>query len=888
MTESKPRPVYLKEYVPPQYLVGKVELEFDFGDQGTKVKSRLTFSFNFHSSAGPSSLILNGRKLQLLSIKLDDKKLTEEEYLVQAETLTVFSPPADSFVLETEVLIFPDKNTALEGLYRSSGNFCTQCEAQGFRQITYFPDRPDVMSRYTVTLVADKGKYPVLLSNGNLEGSGDLPAGRHWARYVDPFPKPSYLFALVAGDLVKIEDGFVTRSGREVSLQIYVEAHNRDKCGHAMASLKKAMHWDEEIFGLEYDLDQYMIVAVDDFNMGAMENKGLNIFNSKYVLALPDTATDDDYEGIEAVIAHEYFHNWTGNRVTCRDWFQLSLKEGLTVFRDQEFSADMMSRAVKRITDVNMLRNRQFPEDAGPMAHPVRPESYIEINNFYTVTVYEKGAELIRMLQTLLGAEKFRQGVSLYLRRHDGQAATCDEFVAAMAEVGQIDLGQFKLWYSQAGTPELTVKSDYDADGEIYTITVEQHCPDTPGQHDKAPLHIPFAVGLLAPDGRSFPLQLVEEQGPAKDLTRLLELKKKEEVFRFVNIKKRPVPSLLRDFSAPVNLNYNYTDEDLGFILAHDPDMFNRWEAGQRLALRIILHLVNDFQNKKEFARDHGLAAIFRSILEDENLVDHSLVAQLLILPSEGFVAEQMAIVDVEAIHAARDYLRQSLAGKLREVFMAAYRNNADLGPYRYDAGLAGRRNLKNLSLSYLMTRHQDDSEVRDLCRQQFEQADNMSDEISAFKIMVHTGTPGQESVLINFQKKWGNDVLVMDKWLTVQATAPCPATLARVKELEKQPVFSINNPNRVRSLIGAFAGANPICFHAKDGSGYRFVADRVLDLDRINSQISARLAQSLSRWHRYDQSRQALMRAELERIMVAENISKDVYEIVTKSLSVS
>ncbi|MHB1016170.1 MAG: aminopeptidase N, partial [Desulfurivibrionaceae bacterium] len=654
--DAQPKTILLADYRPPAYLIEEVALDVDLFEERARVCSRLVCRRN-GPAAPEAPLVLQGRKLVLKALAIDGIPLTPEQYRLDEETLTIPSVP-ERFVLGVETELYPQNNTSLDGLYRSSGNFCTQCEAEGFRKITYFLDRPDVLARYEVTIRAEQKRYPVLLANGNRVEAGELPQGRHYARWQDPFPKPSYLFAMVAGNLVKIADTFTTGSGRPVALEIYVQPHNRDKCGHAMASLKKAMAWDEETFGLEYDLDQYMIVAVDDFNMGAMENKGLNVFNSKYVLAQPDTATDGDYEGIEAVIGHEYFHNWTGNRVTCRDWFQLSLKEGLTVFRDQQFTGDQISAPVKRIHDVRLLRNVQFPEDNGPMAHPVRPDSYMEINNFYTVTIYEKGAEIIRMLHTLLGEKLFRQGLALYLAQHDGQAATTDDFVQAMGEVSGRDLTQFKRWYTQAGTPRLVVQGEYDNQAQTYTLTLGQTTPATPGQPEKEPLHIPVALGLLDDQGCEIPLLCPERQPEAE--RGLFELRGAQETIRFSAVAQQPRLSILRNFSAPLKVEYACDNAELLFLFRHDQDPFNRWEAGQCLASRLLLGLVDDFRSNRALVLDQSFVAACARLLGEETGGDKAFLALLLALPSEEYLAEQMEVVDVEAIHAARTFARQT------------------------------------------------------------------------------------------------------------------------------------------------------------------------------------------------------------------------------------
>lgn len=883
MNKTTPATTYLSEYQEPDYLIDEVELDFSLNADEVLVKALL------HVHAGKEKaqdLVLNGQHMELVSVCIDGKKLTELDYGLGPESLTVFNPPA-SFLLEVVTKINPTKNTSLEGLYCSNNIYCTQCEPEGFRKITYFLDRPDVMATYKVNIEADKARFPVLLANGNLIDSGDLAGGRHFAKWHDPYRKPCYLFAMVAGDLVRVADQFTTKSGRQIDLHIYVEAHNQQKCGHAMRSLQKAMAWDEEVFGLEYDLDLYMILAVDDFNSGAMENKGLNIFNSKYVLAQPETATDDDYEGIEAVIAHEYFHNWTGNRVTCRDWFQLSLKEGLTVFRDQEFSADMISRGVKRINDVRMLRNHQFPEDAGPMAHPVRPASYIEINNFYTLTVYEKGAEVIRMFHTILGKELFRQALDLYFERYDGQAVTTDDFAACMADTYNaknqsdepVDFKQFSLWYSQAGTPKVAVSSAYDESEQRYTLTFSQQKPAVAGA-DHQMMLLPIKTGLLDQGGNDLELHLAGKTVNGKET--VLMLTKEKESFAFENVSCRPVPSLLRGFSAPVKLHYDYSDEELLFLLLNDSDSFNRWEAGQLFYSRRLLELVKRFQAGAEMSQDSRFDEIFTGLLKNEKSLDKSFVAQLISLPSEDYLAELMDEVDVDAIHAARQFVRKTAASSLRETFLAIYQENKDDSPYRYDAELAGRRRLKNGCLAYLAAI--DDPQITALVSGQLA-AGNMSDEICALKLLAHKDCPERTKALAVFHDKWRHEPLVMDKWFAVQATAPLAGCLNHVQDLLGHPLFSIKNPNKVRALIGSFAAGNPTCFHDKSGTGYQFLANKVIELDRLNPHMAARMLGRLSRWRKYDQGRQLLMRSELERVMASKNISKGVYEVCLKSL---
>ena len=879
MSDNSLPTIHRQDYTPPAYLVEQVELRFELDEAGTTVASRLQLRRNPAEKGG--ALVLAGRQLELTALRLDGRPLGADEYAVDAETLTIAEVPA-AFLLEVETRIHPESNTSLEGLYTSSGNFCTQCEAQGFRKITYYLDRPDVMARFTTTIVADRGRYPVLLSNGNPVAKGELKGGRHFVTWEDPFPKPCYLFALVAGDLVKIEDRFITASGREVALQIFVEERNRDKCAHAMASLKKSMAWDEEVFGLEYDLDIYMILAVDDFNMGAMENKGLNIFNSKYVLARPDTATDLDYQGIEGVIGHEYFHNWTGNRVTCRDWFQLSLKEGLTVFRDQEFSADMTSRAVKRINDVRVLRGGQFSEDAGPMAHPVRPDSYQEINNFYTATVYNKGAEVIRMLHTLIGPAAFRQGMDLYFERHDGQAVTCDDFVAAMADASGRDLEQFKLWYSQSGTPELSTEGHYDGAAQSYTLRLRQSCPPTPGQPHKLPFHLPVAVGLLDPEGRDLPLQLAGEAAPGAS-TRVLELREAEQSFVFVGLAHQPVVSLLRGFSAPVRLKSDSSPADLAFRMAHDNDAFNRWEAGQQLATRLLLQLVADLQLGRELQLDPLFASAFGRTLADRE-ADPALLALALLLPAETVLAEEMAVADPVAIRSAREWLRRALAAELRGELLARVGELQDHGPYRPDGPAVGRRSLKNICLAYLVSLG--DAEGVALALEQFQRGDNMTDVNAALVCLASHPGPERELALAAFYQRWQNDPLVVNKWLTLQAMSLRPEALEEVRGLLSHPAFTLHNPNKVYALIGAFAQGNPAAFHAADGSGYAFLAEQVLALDALNPQVAARMVAAFNRWQKYDAGRQGLMQGELRRLLAKPDLSRDVREIVTKALA--
>ncbi len=881
MDKGTPKAIRLQDYRPPAHLIDTADLAFDLGEDATTVRARLGLRRNpARGDTAAEPLTLDGQRLELVSVALDGTPLSEADYTVTPDHLTVHSVP-ESFTLETVVRIKPQENTALEGLYKSSGNFCTQCEAEGFRKITYFADRPDVMARYTTTITADKARYPVLLSNGNLVESGDLPDGRHRAVWEDPFPKPCYLFALVAGNLTHQEDRFRTASGRDVTLRIYVEPGNEDKVDHAMRSLVKSMRWDEEVFGLEYDLDIFNIVAVGDFNMGAMENKSLNVFNTKYILAKPETATDQDFLGIEAVVAHEYFHNWTGNRVTCRDWFQLSLKEGLTVFRDQEFSSDMNSRAVKRIADVQRLRTVQFPEDSGAMAHPVRPDSYVEINNFYTPTVYDKGSEVIRMIHTLLGPQGFRKGMDLYFERHDGQAVTCDDFVAAMADASGVDLTQFKRWYRQAGTPELDVTGAYDGASKTYRLTVRQTVPPTPGQPVKEPMHIPLVMGLLGPDGADLPLRLKGEESAA-GTSRTLHVTETEQTFEFVDVPARPVPSLLRGFSAPVKLRADLTDGDLTFLMANDSDAFNRWEAGQTLATRLLLSLVADRQAGRELALPQSFIDAVGAVLKDADQ-DPAFAAQALVLPTESYLGTQMEVIDPDAIHAVREFARRRLAEALRPGWLETYRRNAGNEPFSVDAAAIGRRALKNLCLAYLMAL--EDEEALGLCLGQYHGAQAMTDVMASLQFLSNADAPEREEAVAGFYERWKGEALVVDKWFGVQATSYRPDTLERVTALLSHPAFEIRNPNKVYALIGGFAGGNPVRFHDTSGAGYRFLADQVLRLDPMNPQVAARLMGPFSRLRRYDGQRRALMKAELERIAATPGLSPDVFEVASKSL---
>ena len=880
MRTDTPQTIYRKDYTAPGYLVDTVELGFDLDPERTIVANRMTMRRN---EASPQREIeLYGENLFLVALRLNGKTLGKGDYRIDGDILRIAGAP-DEVTLEIETITAPVKNTTLNGLYVSNGNFFTQCEAEGFRAITYFPDRPDVMARFTVMLRADKQKYPVLLSNGNLIDEGDLGDGRHYAKWEDPFKKPSYLFALVAARLACQEETFRLADGRDALLQVWVEEGNLDKTDYAMQSLKNSIRWDEERFGLELDLDRFMIVAVSDFNMGAMENKGLNIFNTKFVLANSRVATDIDYAGIEAVVGHEYFHNWTGNRVTCRDWFQLSLKEGLTVFRDQEFSADMIGtdsgRAVTRIDQVRTLRQAQFPEDAGPMAHPVRPDSFVEINNFYTVTVYEKGAEVVRMYQTLLGREGFRKGMDLYFERHDEQAVECDDFRAAMADANGRNLDQFERWYSQAGTPVVRAETRYDDAAQTYELTLSQRCPPTPGQDSKLPFHIPVAFGMLGADGDDIPLVL---NGQLVGNTVVLELKETSQTFRFTRVKETPTPSILRDFSAPVVLEYDYSDAELLHLFSHDSDPVNRWEAGQRLAMTRLLQLTAAVAAGGKMALDDTFIEAMGRIAADASL-DAGFREQALLLPSESMIADQMEVVNPQAIHLARQFMRRTIGIQLRAQLQEQYQANQTPGEYSPDAISAGRRGLKNLALAYLAAAP--DPLSNDLAQQQYDNAGNMTDRVAALVALIHSEAITAEEALERFYQDFESEALVIDKWFTMQAAAP-GADVAAVRALMRHKAFNIKNPNRARSLIFAFANGNPAQFHAPDGSGYGFWAEQVIALDAINPQVASRLARSMDRWRRFAPALQAQMKKALQKVAGMKKLSNDVREIVTKALA--
>ena len=891
MREGEPQAIHLADYRPPAFLIDEVDLHFDIGDTNTRVTARLKVRRNPDAAPEPN-LVLDGGELDTREVVVDGRVLLANEYAEDEDTLTLFDVP-DTFELLTVVQIDPAGNTALEGLYKSTDMYCTQCEAEGFRRITWFLDRPDVMSSFSTTIVADSRAFPILLSNGNRVEAGAADDGRHYVTWQDPHKKPAYLFALVAGDLRMLEDHFTTTSGQEVTLQIYTEPQNIGKVDFAMTSLKAAMAWDERVYGREYDLSIFMIVAVESFNMGAMENKGLNIFNTSAVLAHPQTSTDAAYQRVESVVAHEYFHNWSGNRVTCRDWFQLSLKEGFTVFRDQQFSADMGSPVVQRIGDVAALRSAQFPEDAGPMAHPIRPDSYIEINNFYTMTVYEKGAEVVRMIYQLLGAERFRAGSDLYFERHDGQAVTTEDFVCAMEDASGVELTQFRNWYSQAGTPVVKVEGQFDEAAETFTLIVEQTCPPTPGQEEKAPFHLPLAVGLLDPDGHDVSFEADDVAAVIRDgqsFTNVLNVREARTEFKLRGVSVPVVPSLLRGFSAPVKLAYNYSRDDLMFLASHDSDGFNRWEAGQRLGASVMQDLVED----ANAAIDPRLLSVFEAILTEavergtDPLFDKAMAANMLSLPPESYLAELSdGTVDVVGIHRARERVRSSVTESLKGLLLSTYKMNASTEPYQPDGASVARRALRNAALTYLML--PDDTQAIPVAEDQVRNSNNMTDTAAALRALVNcpsdAAAPVREAALLEFYNRWADEPLVVDQWFSIQAACPRPGAIERVRALTEHARFNITNPNRLRSLVSAFAMQNTVNFHHGSGSGYVFLADYVIALNEVNPLLAARLLGPLSRWHRYDKSRQSLMRGQLQRVLETDQLSKDVFEIVSKSL---
>ncbi len=867
MSETAPRETRLADYRPPAWLIDTVDLAFDLDEAATSVRSRLSVRRNPESD-GTGALLLDGEALTLRRIAVDGVDLGANRYRIEDGKLLIPDMP-DTAVLEIETQISPKDNTELSGLYTSNGSYFTQCEAEGFRRITYFPDRPDVMARFTVSITADKSRVPMMLSNGNPSAVEDAGGGRHRVTWTDPHPKPCYLFALVAGDLVAVTDSFTTRSGRNVQLGIWVRRGDEDRCEHAMHSLKTSMKWDEDVFGLEYDLDVFNIAAVSDFNMGAMENKGLNVFNTKYVLAKPETATDTDYQGIETVIAHEYFHNWTGNRVTCRDWFQLSLKEGLTVYRDQEFSADQGSRVVKRIGDVRALRAAQFREDAGPLAHPVQPDHYITIDNFYTATVYNKGAEVIRMMATIIGREAFRRGMDLYFQRHDNHAVTINDFAQAMQDASGVDLTGFRRWYHQAGTPQVAVSATHDTASRRYTLTLKQNTPPTPGEPEKQPLVIPVVMGLLDDTGQEI-------------ASRTLLLAEPEQSFVFDGIERPPVPSLLRSFSAPVKLS-GLPLSQLQFLAAHDTDPFVRWESGQQYATQLLLDMAATWRRGETPALASGLIDALAATLRDGD-ADPAFAAEALMLPSESFLADQMAVVDVDAIHAVRTMARVAVGAAMAAELRATYDRLTDTGPYRIDGGSIGRRALRNACLAYLAADGNAEGIAR--ARAQFDAGQNMTDVLAAMATLSAIDCPERRAVLDAFHARWRGDDLVLDKWFAIQAMSPLPDTLNAVRALSRHADFDLRNPNRMRALIASFASGNQARFHDASGAGYRFLSDTIITLDPMNSQVAARLVPPLGQWRRFDAARQALMKQELQRVLDTPSLSKGTFEMASRSIA--
>jgi aminopeptidase N len=871
---------YRKDYKPSDYLIDSIHLHIELDEEVTSVKATSKVKRNSNVANPSKDLCLDGREQELKSVCLNGVELSVEKYQLTKETLTILDVP-ENFTLEIISHIKPQENTSLMGLYKSRGIFCTQCESDGFPKITYYLDRPDVMADFVTTIVADKKKYPVLLANGNLaeESDVDLPNGRHMAKWHDPFKKPCYLFAMVAGNLSHIEDTFTTMSGRKVILRIFSEPKNVEKCHFSMSALKKSMRWDEINYGREYDLDIFMIVAVDDFNFGAMENKGLNIFNTQYILANPKTATDKDYADIDTVVSHEYFHNWTGDRVTVRDWFQLTLKEGLTVLRDHEFSQDEGLAEVVRIEQVKRLRNIQFPEDAGPLAHPIRPDSYIEMGNFYTATVYEKGAEVIRMQKIFLGKEGYRKGTDLYFARHDGQAVTCEDFIKAMEDANQVDFTQLRKWYEQAGTPELSVTSQYDEKNSQLQLKVIQTCPATPGQTTKQPFQIPLKMGLLDSKGNDMPLKLLSHSHELKES--VLNITQQEETFVFCDIKEKPIPSFLRGFSAPIKIQYNYSETDLSFLIEHDHDAFSAWEAGQNYAILELKKIITAIQKNQSLKHSDLFVTAMNTVLNNSAL-NKAFIATMLILPTEVYISELVDTVDVTAIYQARKYLMQVLAQSMEKDFINHYQQNVSKKTYQYNPSDAAQRHLKNTCLSYLCLLEENKYDL--LALEQYNSTDNMTDQLSALTVLSRRENAHRESVLKDFYMQWKSEPLVLDKWFFVQAMADIPDALLQVKALMQHPDFDIKNPNKVRSLIGGFT-SNLVHFHDLSGEGYAFLADQAIILDKINPMVTARLLAPLTRWHRYDEKRQGLMKAQLQRILAIPDLSKNVYEIVGKSL---
>jgi len=873
--------VYLEDYAPPPFLIPLVELDIELiSAEQARVTARLAIRRNPAAPQAALDLALDLDELRVESVAVDDRMLPDGQYRLDARNLIVQSVP-DEFTLTTVSTINPASNTRLMGIYTSSAGFFSLCEAEGFRRITPFADRPDVMSKYTVTLHADQDICPVLLANGNLTDQGEEAGGRHWARWEDPFPKPCYLFAVVAAKLDCRQDSFSTRSGRSVQLQFFVEPGKLDQAEWALDSLKRAMKWDEETYGLEVDLDQYNLVAVGDFNAGAMENKGLNIFNTKLVLARQDISTDGDFNFIDRTVAHEYFHNWTGNRVTCRDWFQLSLKEGLTVFREQQYAGDQYSRPVARIQAVRSLRTGQFPEDAGPMAHAVRPTSYEQISNFYTSTIYNKGAELVGMMRTLVGDKAYRAGIDLYFQRHDGKAVTTDELVAALQDASGVDLGQFRRWYDQSGTPRLDVTDHYDSAARTYELVVSQSCPPTPGQPRKLPFHMPLVIGLLDGNGRDMPLRL-EGEPSAQGTNRLLQLRKDIETFRFVDVPSPPVPSLGRGFSAPVIINYDYDEEALQLLLGSDSDPFNRWAAGQQLSMNLLLRGVAEHRAGRPVHFPEYLAEAFGRVLADADR-DPAFAAEALALPAELMIAERLEEIDSDAVHKVRLAMRRFLAQRLQTGFQEGYERFGTPGPYRPDAASSGRRALRNLCLAFLMDL--DDAQSRQLCLAQLESADNMTDALAALTAIANCDCEERRPALDAFHARWKDEPLVIDKWLGVEAMSRLPGTVARVRELTRHPSFTLRNPNKVFALLGGF-GSNQLNFHSADGSGYQLMMEQCVALDAINQQVASRLLRNFERFRRFEPVRSSLMRSVLQQVAALPGLSREAAEVVGKALA--
>ncbi len=872
-----PKIVYSKDYKKPDYQISHVDMTFDLDSEKTKAVAEMKVH-RAPDTPENAPLWLDGEELTLTGIAVNGKPLSEKDYILTEEGLELLNPPGD-FVLTINTDLNPRANTKLQGLYESDGILCTKCETHGFRRITFFPDRPDVMPTWRTTLIGDSEKLPVLISNGNREASEELPDGRRKEVFFDPVPKACYLYAVVGGKLDQAQDKFVTRSGREVDLNVFVEKGKGSMSAYALDSLKRAMKWDEETFGREYDHDVFNIVAVSNFNSGACENTSLNIFNDKYVLADPQKATDADYANIEGVVAHEYFHNWSGNRVTLRDWFDLTLKEGLTVYRDQEFSSDQRSRAVKRIEDVSSLRAGQFPQDAGPLAHPIRPDSYISVRSLYTGTVYNKGAEVIRMMERMAGREKFRKGMDIYFERNDGKAVTCDDFVKAIEDGSGLDLRQFRNWYHQAGTPAVTAEGVYDEKNKTYALTLKQQTLPTPGQPIKKPFVIPLEIGLLDRDGKDMPLTLSDEkkQGPS---SRVLVLNAPEQTFVFKDIKEKPVLSGNRGFTSPIYFKAEYTPEERALLMAKDSDLFNRWEAGQQFAADIMLDMVKDIQENRPVHVPPAFTGALKGYLNDETL-DKAFIAKAFQLPTEKMLAERSEMIDVDAIHQARTTLQKHIAAELKEDFERAYAANRTDGPYVPNAEESGKRAVKNTALSYLS--FFDDT----LALKQYREAGQMTDKDAAVRVFAGKDTPEARDVMADFYETYRKDSLVVDKWLSMQATAARPDTLAAVKKLMHHESFSLRNPNKVRALLGAFTN-NPTVFHAKDGSGYDFIAEQTLAVDKINPQVAATFPVALGNWKKFDPERQEKMKAALNKIISEPGLSPNTYEIVSKSLDIA